>query len=309
MPEIHSNTDFDAAIIGGGPAGLSAAIVLGRSRRSVVLFDHGRPRNAASHGVHCFLGSEGATPHDLRRKGRSEAESYGVKLMDAEVTDARCLKGVGKKLDGFELKTADRSFTVRTLLLCTGVVDVLPEIANIRECYGRSVHHCPYCDGWEHRDQRLVAFGDKESVTKLAVSLLTWSPHVLACSNGRRFSDEERKTLQSNDIPFREERVLGLICHNGDLKEVQFELGPPYACDAMFFSSGQFQHSPLTTQLGCEVDEKDMIRTGKKQSTGVNGLFLAGDADGEVQFAIVAAAEGAIAAVAMNHLLQQDDQQ
>jgi thioredoxin reductase len=308
MNEHLAKIDFDVAIVGGGPAGLSAAIVLGRSRRRVVLFDHGRPRNAASHAVHCFLGSEGVTPDELRGNGRSEAELYGVKFMDAEVTAARHIKGLGKKLDGFELKTADRSFVVRTLLLCTGVVDVLPEIANIRDCYGRSVHHCPYCDGWEHRDKRLVAFGTQESVTKLALSLLTWSPRVLACSNGRPFSGEERQALKGDGIPYREERVLGLICRDGDLKEVQFESGPPHACDALFFSSAQFQRSPLAAQLGVEWKDEH-VRTGKKQSTGVNGLFLAGDADGEVQFAIVAAAEGAVAAVAINHLLQEDDQE
>jgi thioredoxin reductase len=309
MSKTSSDSRLDTAIIGGGPAGLSAAIVLGRARRRVILFDHGRPRNYAAEAVHCYLGNDGIAPTSLRDLGRSEAQSYGVQIVDAEVLAARHLNGGGSQLSGFEVQTNDRSFIARTLLLCTGVVDVLPEIPNVRDFYGRSVHHCPYCDGWEHRDQRLVAFGEKtESVVKLALSLSTWSPQVTACSNGAPFSHQERSNLAESGIAFREEKVAGLNGKAGVLEAVQFDSGPPLACDALFFSSGQFQRSPLTTQLGCESDERGMIRTGKKQSTGVEGLFLAGDADGEVQFAIVAAAEGAVAAVAINHLLQEDDQ-
>jgi len=308
MPETPAEIDFDTAIVGGGPAGLSAAIVLGRCRRRVILFDHGRPRNDAAQAVHCYLGSEGAAPHSLRDQGRNEARSYGAQILDDQVLTARCLPGVSKRLNGFEVQTNDQSFIVRTLLLCTGVVDVLPEIPHVRDFYGRSVHHCPYCDGWEHRDERLVAFGNTKGVVKLAVSLRTWSPRVTACSNGRRLTDRERARLERNGLAYREEKVTGLSGREGRVENVLFESGPPLDCEAFFFSSGQFQHSPLTTQLGCEWDERGMVRTGKRQSTGVNGLFLAGDADGEVQFAIVAAAEGAVAATAINALLQKDDQ-
>jgi thioredoxin reductase len=309
MSAIDSTPDYDVAIVGGGPAGLSAAVVLGRSRRRVVLFDHGQPRNYAAQGVHCYLGHDGIGPNSLRELGRNEARQYGAELIDAKVLAARRLAAVGKKLAGFEVQTMGHSFIVRTLLLCTGVVDLLPEIPNLGEFYGRSVHHCPYCDGWEHRDERLVAFGDKtKSVVKLASSLRSWSPHVTACTNGGRPSDEERDALERNGIALRKERVAGLNGIDGRLAEVLFERGQPLKCDALFFSSGQFQQSPLGTQLGVERDEREQLQTGKKQTTGINGLFLAGDADGEVQFAIVAAAEGAVAGVAINEALQEDEQ-
>ena len=308
MPRGNAQFDFDTAIIGAGPAGLSAAIVLGRACRRVVVFDHGRPRNDAALAVHCFLGSEGAAPHELRRTGRRVAADYGVHFVDAEVIETCRLPGQNENLNGFELQTRERSFVARTLLLCTGVIDELPQIANIRDFYGRSVHHCPYCDGWEHRGQKLVAFGEEtESVVKLAISLRGWSQDITACTNGRELSHDDRASVDRNRVALREERVTALTGQDGVLDEVVFESGPPLACDAMFFSSGQFQHSPLTTQLGCEWDERGMVRTGKRQSTGVNGLFLAGDADGEVQFAIVAAAEGAVAGVAINHVLEEDD--
>jgi thioredoxin reductase len=308
MPNTRAPANFDVAIIGGGPAGLSAAVVLGRSCRKVVLFDHGRPRNYAAQAVHCYLGWDGVAPKGLREQGRIEARSYGVELIDAEVIAARCHARSNDGLAGFEMETSDASFASRALLLCTGVVDELPEIPRLREFYGRSVHHCPYCDGWEHRGQRLVAFGNSHAVVELAISLRTWSPHVTVCSNSRELADDERSALRDGGISLRTERAAGLCGKDGRLEQILFDSGLPLPCDALFFSSGQFQHSPLTTQLGCKQDEQGLVRTGKKQSTGVDGLFLAGDADGEVQFAIVAAAEGAIAAVAINHLLQDDDQ-
>jgi thioredoxin reductase len=308
MPENASVPDYDVAIVGGGPAGLSAAAVLGRARRRVVLFDHGQPRNFAAQGVHCYLGHEGISPSALRELGRSEARHYGVELVDAKVLTARRLSDSDKTLAGFELQTSDRTLVARALLLCTGVVDELPEIANLRKFYGRSVHHCPYCDGWEHRNQRLVAFGETaKAVVELALSLRTWSPHVTACSHGERFNDEQRARLAKNEIAFRQERIVDMRGKDGVLEELSFESGPPLKCDALFFSSDQFQRSPLAAQLGVESDDDDRMRTGKKQNTGVRGLFLAGDADGEVQFAIVAAAEGAVAAVAINHVLQEDE--
>jgi thioredoxin reductase len=300
--------DYDVAIVGGGPAGLSAAVVLGRSRRRVVLLDDGHPRNYAAQGVRCYLGHDGIAPNALRELGRTEAEHYGVVLVDSKVIAARRLPDSAKTLAGFELQTTDRAITARALLLCTGVVDVLPEIQNLREFYGRSVHHCPYCDGWEHRDKRLVAFGKTaKAAVELALSLRSWSPDVTACTHGEDVDDAARSRLARNEIAFRQERIVELRGKDGALHEVAFESGPPLRCDALFFGSDQVQRSPLAAQLGIESDDENRMKTGKKQTTRIPGLFLAGDADGEVQFAIVAAAEGAVAAVAINHVLQEDD--
>ena len=308
MPQTNSTPEYDVAIVGGGPAGLSAAIVLGRSRRRVVLFDDGHPRNYAAQGVHCYLGHEGIAPDALRELGRKEAQHYGVQFVDAKILAARRMSQSDKTLAGFELQTSNRTLVARALLLCTGVVDVLPEIPNLREFYGRSVHHCPYCDGWEHRDKRLVAFGKKaKGAVELAVSLRSWSPHVTACSHGGRLDDELRSQLARKEIEFRQERIVELHGNDGVLRELTFESGPPLECDALFFSSDQFQRSPLGAQLGIESDDDNCMKTGKKQTTRIPGLFLAGDADGEVQFAIVAAAEGAVAAVTINHLLHEDE--
>jgi thioredoxin reductase len=307
MSQSAFTPDYDVAIVGGGPAGLSAAVVLGRSRRRVVLFDHGQPRNYAAQGVHCYLGHDGIAPHALRDLGRKEARHYGVEFIDGRVVAARRLAAVGKTLAGFSVQTSDRSFVVRALLLCTGVVDVLPEIPNLADFYGRSVHHCPYCDGWEHRDKRLAAVGDGEHATKLALSLLTWSKHVTACTNGQPLAAKHRRLLDRHEVACREEPIVRLSGSDAALEELVFESGPALQCDALFFSSNKGQRSPLPAMLGCEIDDEGLARTGKRQTTCINGLYLAGDADGDAQFAIVAAAEGAIAGTAINAALQKEE--
>jgi thioredoxin reductase len=193
------------------------------------------------------------------------------------------------------------------MLLATGVVDQLPEIPGLKEMYGRSVHHCPYCDGWEHRGQHLAALGDGDSAAGLALSLRSWSPHITALTNGAAISAEKRKQLDASQIACRQEKISRLVAEQETLAEVLFDTGPPLRCDALFFSADKAQRSPLPEMLGCKCDDSGLIKTGKKHCTDIDGLFLAGDADGDVQFAIVAAAEGATAATAINRALQDSE--
>lgn len=295
---------YDVAIVGAGPAGLSAALLLARCRRRIVVFDNGRPRNFAAQVVNGFLGLDSITPEELRAAGRRQVAAYGVTFVDSEVIGANC-SAEGNA--GFEIAIIGTAFRARKLLLATGVRDSLPEIENIAELYGKSVHHCPYCDGWEHRDERLVALGDGDEVAGLALSLRTWSSNVTACSNGSSVSQKMSDRLTRHGISIREEAVIRLDHSDGRLKSMTFAAGPCYECDAVFFHSSKVQHSPLPAALGCNFDRHGLIRTEGKQGTGIPGLFLAGDADGDVQFAIVAAAEGATAATAINRELQDED--
>jgi thioredoxin reductase len=299
------NDVFDVAIVGGGPAGLSAALVLGRSRRRVVVCDHGKPRNYASKAIHGYLGHDGISPSELRQRGRKECETYNVSFFDQKVVAARC-NGVDNH-SVFQLKLQNgRLIHARKLLLVTGVEDRLPQIPRFNEFYGISMHHCPYCDGWEHRDQRIVAYGQGASAVKLALVLLSWTRHVTCCTDGYRLSSGDMEKLQQHNICCREERVVSLVGDRGILEQLQFASGPAVYCDALFFNSDQGQRSNLPQMLGCECNEEGLIKSTGKQGSGVRGVFLAGDADGDVQFAMVAAAEGAIAATAIHAELQED---
>ncbi|RIK84709.1 MAG: NAD(P)/FAD-dependent oxidoreductase [Planctomycetota bacterium] len=302
-------TRYDVAIVGGGPAGLNAAIVLGRCRRSVVVIDDGQPRNYAAREIHGYLGIEGVSPWELRQLGRREAARYGVEFIDAQVTRA-CTLACGdgnSRRDAFELSIADRpAIRCVKLLLATGVKDRLPEIAGLGDFYGVSVHHCPYCDGWEHRDQRIVALGAGPAAVGLALSLRTWSRQIVACTDGLKLAEADRQRASRNGIAIRQERAVRLEGTQGRLERLHFDAGPPLPCDALFFASELVQRSRLPSMLGCECDERGLILTKGKQGSGIPGLFLAGDADGDVQFSIVAAAEGAIAATAINRELQDE---
>jgi thioredoxin reductase len=288
---------YDVIIVGAGPAGLSAALMLGRCRRSVLICDTGRPRNAASYAIHGFLTRDGISPQEFLALARRDLEPYDtVLLRDVEVVAAECHP------PQFEvtLATGER-VRARKLLLATGVVDTLPQIAGIQELYGRSVFHCPYCDGWEVRDRPLAIYGRGQRGLGLSLELTAWSRDLVLCTDGPCEIDEEgRMRLQRNSIVLREDKVARLDGSNGLLQHIVFAGGERLTRRALFFTTGQSQRSNLLDRLGCEFNEKGTVRTGKYETTHLPGLFVAGDASRAVQWAIVAAAEGAEAAFAIN---------
>lgn len=205
-----SSAPYDVLIVGGGPAGLGAALVLGRCRRRVLVLDSGQPRNAAARAIHGYLTRDGVDPRQFLEIGRDEVAAYGVEFLDAEVDAARCLDpgDGGEPLASFEVRTdGGRVFRARKLLLATGIRDVLPPIDGIRQYYGHGVHHCPYCDGWEHRDRNLVAYGAGRAAVGLALSLRTWSDRVTACTDGEKLARGDRDRLGRNGIELRAERI------------------------------------------------------------------------------------------------------
>jgi thioredoxin reductase len=296
---------YDVVIVGAGPAGLSAALILGRCRRSVLICDTGNPRNAASHALHGYLTRDGIDPAEFRAIGRRELAQYDtVELRNIGVTAAACQPG-----PKFEVTLADHEVVrARRLLIATGVCDNLPEIDGIRELYGRSVFHCPYCDGWEVRDQPLAIYGRGARGLGLALELTTWSRDLVLCTDGpSEIDDDGRARLERNGIALREERVAALRGRDGMLERILFEEGEALPRRALFFTTGQFMRSKLAVDLGCEISDKGTVRTGKYEATHLTGLFVAGDASRAVQWVIVAAAEGAEAAFSINTDLTKED--
>ena len=170
---------YDAVIIGGGPAGLNAAQLLGRARRNVLLCDTGKPRNAASHAMHGFLSPDGFDPSELRRIGRSELEKYGIDIRD------RGAVRISGSLDCFTvILDSGEKVEARRLLLAFGMKDQLPEIEGLRELWGRGVFPCPYCDGWEVKDEPLAALGNGAKALTFTFLLFKWSRNLILCTNG-----------------------------------------------------------------------------------------------------------------------------
>jgi len=294
-------------IIGAGPAGLSAALMLGRCRRSVLVFDNGKNRNAASHALHGFITRDGTPPAEFLRLARDELRQYDtVELRSGEVVAAECQQDISSFC--VTLASGERVYS-RKLLLATGVVDNLPEIPGFRELYGRSVFHCPYCDGWELRDQPLAIYGRGERGLGVALELTAWSRDLVLCTDGpSELDDEARQRLARNSVRLREECITRLEGDgDGILRRIVFDAGEPLDRRALFFTTGQYQRSDLLMRLGCEFNDKGTVRTGKYETTHLSGLFVAGDASRAVQWVVVAAAEGAEAAFAINTDLLKED--
>jgi thioredoxin reductase len=293
---------YDVIIIGGGPAGLSAALVLGRCRRQVLVCDTGKPRNAASQAMHGFLSRDGMPPWEFLRIARDQLRPYEtVELRDVEATAAEC------RDSRFHVTLADgTTLQTRKLLIATGVRDNLPEIPGFDALYGKSVFHCPYCDGWEVRDRPLAIYGRGDRGLGLSLELTGWSRDLVLCTDGpSEIAAEGLARLDRNGIRVREDRVTRLE-GTDRLERIVFAAGAPLDRHALFFTTGQTQHSGLVTALGCEMNEKGTVLTGKYEAAHLPGLYVAGDASRAVQWVVVAAAVGAEAAFAINSdLLEQ----
>jgi thioredoxin reductase len=294
---------FDVIIVGAGPAGLSAALMLGRSRRRVLVCDTGRPRNAPSRAMHGYLTRDGIPPSEFLKIAREQMQQYEtVELRDAEVVGAECIEG------RFHVTLRDGvRLAARKLLIATGVVDNLPSIPGFRELYGLGVFHCPYCDGWEVRDQPLAVYGRGARGLGLSLELTGWSRDIVLCTDGpSELEPDDLARLTRNGIIVRDERVARLD-GSASLEGIVFESGDALLRRAVFFTTGQTQQSELARRLGCEIGEKGTVRTGKYETTHLTGLYVAGDASRAVQWVVVAAAEGAEAAFAINTDLLKED--
>ena len=295
---------LDVIIVGAGPAGLSAALILGRCRRSVLVCDTGEPRNARSQAMHGFLTRDGIAPDEFLQLAREQLHLYeSVELRSVAVIDAESQNG------HYSVTLQDGSrLTSRKLLLATGVIDELPEIEGVQDFYGSSVHHCPYCDGWEVRDQPLAIYGKGKHGSELALELTVWSRDLVLCTDGPAELEEQQvHRLHANRIRLCEERITKLEGTNGILERIIFANGEVLPRQAMFFFSAGHQHSPLPEKLGCDLTSRGAVRTGEYEDTCVDGLYVAGDSSRHVQLVIIAAAEGAQAAFAINTELLKED--
>lgn len=299
--------DVDVLVVGGGPAGLNAALVLGRCIRRVLLCDSGEPRNQRSAGVGGFLTRDGCPPAAMRRVGRREIARYpSVEVRDIAVQSIDKLDDAGRQfrallVDGTRVKA-------RRILLATGLVDDPPDIPGACDLFGRGVWTCPYCDGWDLRERPIAAYGPQGSGVGFALELRQWSSDIVLLTDGpARHSPEDSAVLARAGITVREERVEALVGKDDRLSGIRLHGGEVLAREAFFYIAHARQRSPLVEALGCELSRRGTAETGSYERSNVPGVFVAGDASRRVQFAIVAAAEGAMAAFAINNELVDED--
>ncbi len=293
----------DCIIVGGGPAGLNAAVVLGRCRRKVLMFDSSTYRNRYSHGMHNYLTRDGILPLDFLKIAFKEAKKYGVHVVKKKIIHARKNKEgifIAKDEDGVIYRS-------KKLLIATGLWDDLPKIPGFKELYGKSVHHCPYCDAWEMRDKKLGVYARNKNGFELALILKAWTDTVTYYADGKnKLKPTEVETLVANNISIISYPIEKLEAQNENLKNIIFKNGEKRRCDALFFVNGFEQQCNLAETFGCSMTKKGVVLTNRNQQTNINGLYVAGDASKDMHFVVVAAAEGAKAAVLINKELQKE---
>ncbi len=295
---------FDVAIVGGGPAGLSAGIWLGRYLHSVVLIDSGDPRNWETRAINGYLGLPDVRPAELRGRGRDECRRYGVSLIDAIVAHAQ------QSSEGDFLLTLEPdpqpSIRSRRLLLATGVRDSWPDVPGLARVYGDNAHVCPDCDGLLARDKKVVVIGYGRRAVGMALDLSTWTRDIIIVTNGHPPEldlPEYCEKLDTLNIPVLTEPIDQVCTANSQIHCLKLRNGMQLDVDKIFFSAGQRAVDALGVELGCERQEDGQIVVDDRMHTSVQHVYAAGDIVRGSQLAIVAAADGAIAALSLHKSL------
>jgi thioredoxin reductase len=285
---------YDAIVIGGGPAGLAGALWLARYRRRVRLLDAEDPRNAATWGVHGYLGLKDPPPEEIRRIGREQACSAGAEYEAAEVARAE-----GEK-DDFKVTLSDgRGYRARRLLLATGLRDIIPEIPGLLDFYGSTVFHCPDCDGPSFPDKRIGMIGWGRQIATLSTWMLAWTDDVTVLTHGHEpeMDDAALRMLERNGIAVRREAIARLEGEDGCVRRAVFEGGDSLPFDGIFFHIAAGPGSPIAAELGCDADEEGILEVDDEYETSVPGVFAAGDLTPGSRLTIRAAYEGTRAAI------------
>ena len=295
----------DVLVIGGGAAGLSAAVCLARSRRSVVVVDEGRPRNAPAEGVHNLLGHEGISPLELVRRGRADLASYGGSVREATVVDLRGAKG------DFTASLDDGSAVrARRVVLAGGVVDRLPDVPGLAERWGRDVLHCPYCHGWEVRDRRIGVLAGAMMPTHQAQLFRQLSDDVTLFRQGQPLTDEELRAVEARGIRIVDDEVVGLDVRGDRLAGVVLASGETVPVDALAVQTRLAVRADAAARLGVEVAEMpfgSQVTTDARGETTVPGVWAAGNVAQPMAQVGASAAQGTQVGAVLNFDLIEDE--
>ena len=292
---------YDALIVGGGPAGLAAALTLGRARKSVLLCDSGPRRNAAATHIHNFVTRDGTPPDEFRRIAREQLTPY----TSVEVQDTR-VEAIEGELGRFRVELATGMIEARRILLCVGMIDELPDIPGYRELWGKAIFQCPYCHGWEVRDRRFGSFVSSLPLLEWALFLQGWSRDMVVFTNGLfEVPAETRDRLAAAGARLEERKVRRLVPRGEELESVELTDGEHISRDVIFAHPPQ-RHTAIVASLGLDLDPQGFVRLNDQLETSRPGIHAAGDITTPRQAAIAAATSAMLAAHMLNHALMTD---
>ena len=296
-------SDYDVVVIGGGAAGLSAALVLSRARRKVLVVDAGSPRNAPAAHMHGFLSRDGMPPGELLEVGRAEVTGYGGELLDGAVTEL-----VRGRTSGFGVLLSDgRRVLARRLLVATGLRDELPDIPGLRDRWARDVLHCPYCHGYEVRDRQLGVLGSSPDSVRYTQIVRQWADDVVLFAPTGSLTEAQRSHLVARAIGIVEGTVTRVLVEHDRLSGVEMDDGRTVRRGALFVPPRFVPNSDLLVGLGCDLDADGWVAAGADGRTSVPGVWVAGNVANPRAQVITAAGEGSAAAIAINADLVDED--
>lgn len=295
---------YDVIIIGGSYAGLSAAMALGRSLRKVLIIDAGQPCNRQTPHSHNFLTQDGQTPANISAVAKAQVLVYPtVKFFDGMAVNAHQDK------DGFTISTADgQSFASRKLILTTGIKDIFPTIPGFAECWGITVLHCPYCHGYEVANQPLGVIANGEMAFEFGKMIHNWSNNLILFTNGAStLNDEQTQHFKEKNIQIVSDEIAEIVHEAGIMKYVLLKNGTKYPLKSVFGRGALEQHNAIAEQLGCELDQQNLVKVNEMQQTSVAGVFAGGDCTTLFRTVAGAVAQGNKAGVGANKELIEED--
>jgi thioredoxin reductase len=295
---------LDVIIVGGSSAGLSAALVLGRSRRNVVVFDDGQPCNRFSHASHGFLTRDGIAPSELLQIAREQLRPYTtIEVRPETVSRIAPIDG------GFSVETASGdSVTARKVLLATGIKDILPPVTGMEQFWGSSIFHCPYCDGWEVRDQPIVVYGSGETAFHKTMLLWNWSRNLTLCTGGEgELPAEKRDLLSKNNITVIETPISHLEGQDGQVDQIIFTDETNLKCKAIFIQPAFEHRTPFAQDLDCTLTQHNYVQVDVLGRTSVTGVYAAGDVTAQMRSVALSVAQGSSAGAGINYDLIVED--
>lgn len=296
---------LDCVVIGGGPSGLNASLVLGRAKKNIIMFDEDNPRNAVTYESHGFITRDGIKPSEFKRIAKEELRKYpSISIQNHRVI------AIKKEKQSFIIQTDEgNSYHSRKVILSTGLKDVLPRIEGINNFFGTSLFNCPFCDGWELKDRALVVISENERAFHMTKMIANWSKDLVVCTNGRIiFTEEQKELLTKKNIKVIGDEIEILQGENGHLQTIKFKNGKEIEREGGFVTTGLEQASSLAQTLGCAINKIGGIETDNFGRTNIQGVYASGDISitSPAQL-IIAASEGSKAAMGVISDLVNED--